>query len=245
VVGQGSLANHEKDHIDTIRKEILKDQNSRLWRDFTNSLKLISQVVFTRSSGFILEFIQNAEDSKGNPNEEGYFKIVFKENSIEITHNGHPFTDSDVESLCGIRSSKKPENGSLGYLGIGFKSVFKISDSPEIYSNGYSFKFDKNYEEWRDQENFPWGITPIWIETQPRDIDKALTTFIIPLRNKEDLKIIKSEVNKLSPEIFLYLKWIRKIEIIDETSGYKKILQNLGESGNIIKLSCNSVCFTQ
>jgi hypothetical protein len=31
--------------------------------DYVNALKLVSQVIFTRSSGFVLELIQNAEDA--------------------------------------------------------------------------------------------------------------------------------------------------------------------------------------
>lgn len=147
----------KRDKIENIRKAILKDKDSRLWKDFTNSLRLISQVIFTRSSGFILEFLQNAEDAKGKHDQVGVFSISFGENRITISHNGKPFDETNIEALCGIRSSKKPESGNLGYLGIGFKSVFKVTDSPEIYSNGYSFKFDKNYPDWKDDDTFPWA----------------------------------------------------------------------------------------
>lgn len=61
-----------------------------------------------------------------------------------MIHNASPFKESDVKALCGIRSSKKPEKGTLGYLGIGFKSTFKVTDCPEIYSNEFQFKFDRN-----------------------------------------------------------------------------------------------------
>jgi hypothetical protein len=33
---------------------------------------------------------------------------------------------------------KRPELGTIGYLGIGFKSVFKITDSPHIFSGRFS-----------------------------------------------------------------------------------------------------------
>ena len=226
---------YKKEKIEAIKEAILKDRNSRLWKDFTNSLKLITQVVFTKSSGFILEFIQNAEDAGGTQGHSGIFKISFGTNSIRITHNGRPFDEKDVESICGIRSTKKPETGALGYLGIGFKSVFKVTDAPEIYSNGYSFKFDKNYSDWGEIEDFPWGITPIWIDNPPQDLDEEMTTFVIPVKSTADLPLVKSEVNNLSPEIFLYLKWIKEIIISDEETKSEKVLRNLGESEGVFK----------
>ncbi len=226
---------YKKEKIEAIREEILKDRNSRLWKDFTNSLKLITQVVFTKSSGFILEFLQNAEDAGGTQGHFGIFKISFGTHSIRITHNGRPFDEKDVESICGIRSTKKPETGTLGYLGIGFKSVFKVTDAPEIYSNGYSFKFDKNFQDWGEIEDFPWGITPIWIENPPKDLEEEMTTFIIPIKSTADLSLVKSEVKNLSPEVFLYLKWIKKIIISDEETKSERVLGNLGESGGVFR----------
>ena len=88
-----------------------------------NALKLISQVVFTRSSGFILELIQNAEDAGLGSSSPGMFEITLNQKRIKISHNGRPFTEDDVRALCGIRSSKKPEKGTLGYLGIDLDAI--------------------------------------------------------------------------------------------------------------------------
>src|SRR5882762_9869196 len=49
--------------IEAIRAEFESARGSRIWTDYVNALRLVSQVVFTRSSGFVLEFIQNAEDA--------------------------------------------------------------------------------------------------------------------------------------------------------------------------------------
>ena len=236
-MSEGSSVNDsssKRSKIEDIRRSILKDRNSRLWKDFTNSLRLISQVVFTRSSGFILEFLQNAEDAKEENDQVGVFRISFGRSRITISHNGKPFDETDIEALCGIRSSKKPEAGNLGYLGIGFKSVFKATDSPEIHSNGFHFKFDKNYPDWKNDDTFPWGITPVWIEQAQEKFDKKLTTFVIPLKHSQDLNQLKMEVSKLSPEIFLYLNWIKKIVITDEEDGSERVLENINEGNGVI-----------
>jgi hypothetical protein len=135
-LGIKPMINH-KDVVENIRREIEDARGTHIWDDYVNALRLISQVVFTRSSGFILELIQNAEDSGLEVIEPGNFEIRINQQRVKISHNGRPFNESDVKAISGIRSSKKPERGFLGYLGIGFKSVLKITDRPEIYSNGF------------------------------------------------------------------------------------------------------------
>ncbi|OIP26872.1 MAG: hypothetical protein COT13_03825 [Chloroflexi bacterium CG08_land_8_20_14_0_20_45_12] len=47
--------------IENVRGKIEMSKGTRIWDDYINALKLIAQVVFTRSSSFILELIQNVE----------------------------------------------------------------------------------------------------------------------------------------------------------------------------------------
>ena len=49
--------------IESIRRRLDDARVSHTYRDYSNALKLISQVVFTRTSAFVLEFLQNAEDA--------------------------------------------------------------------------------------------------------------------------------------------------------------------------------------
>jgi hypothetical protein len=214
--------------VDNIRKEIEAARGTHIWDDYVNALRLISQVVFTRSSGFILELIQNAEDSGLNVAEPGEFEISINQNRVKISHNGRPFDENDVRSISGIRSSKKPEQGFLGYLGIGFKSVLKITDRPEIYSNGFQFKFDRTY--WPDPSSTPWHVMPIWMDEPSESIDYSKTTFIIPFREAVDVSRIAEEIKKIRLELYLFLRWLRKIEIIDEVSDEHWALENLGEN---------------
>ena len=47
-----------------------------------------------------------------------------------------------------------------GQKGIGFKSVFRVTDCPEVHSNGFHIKFDVN--------SGPMGyILPHWVEQDP------------------------------------------------------------------------------
>jgi len=220
--------------IERIRNEIEACKETYIWRDYLNSLDIISHAVFPRS-GFILELIQNAEDAGVRLPPPGEFQIRINQKRIKVTNDGHPFTEEDVKALCGIRSSKKPELGTLGYLGIGFKSVFKVTDSPEVYSGGFQFKFDGN--AWSDRSNTPWHVLPIWVEEPSQKIPSDITTFILPLREESDYETVLSEIEKLTTALYLFLRWLKTIEITDEVSGTVWTLQNQGETEeNIVTL---------
>ena len=220
--------NNARNVVENIRREIEGSRNTHIWDDYVNALRLISQVVFTRSAGFILELIQNAEDSGLDVSQPGNFEIRINQQRVKISHNGRPFNENDVKAISGIRSSKKPEQGFLGYLGIGFKSVLKITDRPEIYSNGFQFKFDRTC--WTDPSSTPWHVIPIWIDKPSEPVDQSKTTFVIPFREGTDTSRIIEEIKKIRLELYLFLRWLRKIEIIDEVSGEHGTLENLGEN---------------
>ncbi len=220
----------KKKIIDDIRKEIEASKNTHIWSDYVNALKLISQVVFTRGSGFVLELIQNAEDAGLGLEEPGVFEVKLRQDRVKVTHNGLPFRENNVQALCGIRSSKKPERGTLGYLGIGFKSVFKVTDRPEIYSNGFHFKFDRNHKDWNNPSNTPWHVIPIWIDEPSEIINEERTTFIIPLRDENCYSALRKEIEKLTMELYLFLRWLKKIEVHDEITGETWNVENIGES---------------
>jgi len=214
--------------VERVQKGIEASKDTPIWPHYINSLNLISQVVFVRASGFVLELIQNAEDAGLGLDEPGVFEIRLNKYRMKVTHNGRPFSENDVKDLCGIGSSKKPEKGMLGYLGIGFKSVFKVTDCPEIYSGGFQFKFDRSY--WKNPIKTPWHVLPIWIDRPSETIDCDETTFIIPYREEAYYPGLLEEVRKLKTELYLFLRWLKTISIVDEVSEVSWVLENMGEN---------------
>lgn len=177
-----------------------------------------------------MELIQNAEDAGLGLEQRGIFEIRINKERVKVTHNGRPFIENDVKAICGIRSSKKPERGTLGYLGIGFKSVFKVTDRPEIYSNGFQFKFDRNHPDWKDPSKIPWHVIPIRIDQPSEAVDSDKTTFIIPFGEETYYPSLLQEIEQLRTELYLFLRWLKKIEITDEISGRVWTLENVGEN---------------
>lgn len=221
--------------IEDIRESILRDKGSRTWIDIVNSIDLISSLIFSSSSHFLLELIQNAEDAGRYQSEEGVFEVYISRNRVKVIHNARLFTSPDINALCGIRTTKKPKEGSLGYLGIGFKSVYKITDAPEIYSGSYQFRFNK--AEWPDPQELPWQIIPLWIEEPSEEVDLSKTTFVLPFRNETVYFEVRSELNRLDEKLYLFLEWLRTITVSDEVSGRKRTLKRKDENGGVTILS--------
>jgi len=228
-----ALLNKGRQEIKHIQDLILKSiRGSYIGTDFLNLLNILSDFLFIKSSRFIMELLQNAEDACmeiGNTN--GEFRILINDKRVRIEHNGKPFDENDLRAICGIRSSKKPEKGYVGYLGIGFKSVCKVSDSPIILSGKYWFKFDKNY--W-SEEDVPWQILPIPVsrneiieETIPLEevILGKRTIFIILFKDRECLNEVRKEVEELGPYVFMFLKHIKRIEIRDEINDKTRLIK--------------------
>jgi hypothetical protein len=222
-----------KQLVDRIRLEIEASRGTWIWEDYVNALNLISQVVFFRSSGFILEFLQNAEDSGLGLATPGEFAVYLNKHRAKVLHNGRPFSDANLTALCGIRSSKKPEQGTLGYLGIGFKSVYRVTDKPEIYSNGLQFKFERDH--WQEPNKTPWHVLPLPLDSSSESVNPAQTTFIVPFRKDEATRMYDSlwtELQKLSTQVYLFLRWIKRITIANEETGATRTLECLSSEAD-------------
>lgn len=67
-----------------------------------------------------------------------------------------------------------------GRKGIGFKSVFAVSDAPEVHSNGFHVRFRRSQ---RSDGTLTSILTPEWIASASYDLDKEWRTlFRLPLR---------------------------------------------------------------
>src|SRR5712691_1451877 len=93
---------------------------------------------------FIYELLQNAEDAMARRRDwSGKRSAAFHLTgaALTFTHFGIPFNEQDVKGICGIAESTK-QIGSIGRFGIGFKSVYAFTDSPEIHSWDEHFAID-------------------------------------------------------------------------------------------------------
>lgn len=149
---------------------------------------------------FIFELLQNAEDAIGRRgNWLGSRKVAFTLNPSRLTvsHFGKPFDEADVRSVCDIAESTKNES-SIGRFGLGFKSVYTVTDLPEIHSGDEDFSIE-NY------------VFPKRLPRSAREAEE--TQIILPLKT-EDVSAasdITTGFRHLGPGALLFLRHIDEI----------------------------------
>ncbi|MDI6859871.1 MAG: hypothetical protein QMC85_05185, partial [Methanocellales archaeon] len=207
-----------KDLIVQLQNEIKQQREiGGLWEGYCNLQKIVSGDIWESSTRYVYELLQNAEDAKATE-----FQIYISKERAKIVHNGEPFTSEDVRSLCYALSKKDP-NESIGYLGVGFRSVFPITDRPEIYSGDYSFRFDKEECVREFNESTLYYFYPYWIEQPTEMVDHHKTTIILPFKTKENFHTTIEQLKELGIYSLLFLRHIKSIIIQNEESNESRV----------------------
>ncbi len=137
-----------------------------LKKSLNSALERLSVDLYSKETHFILELIQNADD---NHYRSGVtLTITIAPEKIIVVNNESGFTQANVRAICDVGNSTKSHAiGYIGEKGIGFKSVFRISDKPQIFSNGFQF------------------VAPYWIEEIPPEVNLQQTNYSSPARISE------------------------------------------------------------
>lgn len=86
-----------------------------------------------------IELLQNADDAGAT---EFYIECI--DNCLIVANNGRDFSDTDITSLCRSASSSKRRGQTIGYRGIGFKSVVGFAKEIHLISGDYEITFSKD-----------------------------------------------------------------------------------------------------
>ena len=185
--------------FDKIRSENEKSQEDLLMR----SMGFI-QSFYADRTHFIFELLQNAEDAISQNHRQkkpGTVHFELTDDALSFSHYGKPFDENDVRSICYLGSSTKGgSKGTIGKFGIGFKSVYDFTETPQISSGSTHFEI-KNYF-------YPQKISSLNGE------DSQKTTIRLPFKSdlQDPTASIDEGLNKLDVQTILFLRHINKIE---------------------------------
>ena len=207
----------DREFIESIRQEYsgLRD-SPRV--SLKNSIRTLAADLYEKDSHFIFELIQNAEDNDYESNKPPSLHFEIRQQEIDgefspvlIVHNNETgFQEKHVKTLCRVGdSTKEKAQGYIGEKGIGFKSVFRITRCPYIFSNRFQFRLPED-----DPETDLGYIVPLWETDLPAGIAAAETTIILPLNQKDsDVQTIVEALRDIAPETILFLKKLNSIKI--------------------------------
>jgi hypothetical protein len=149
----------------------------------------------------VLELAQNAEDA-------GARSLCFRlyDGGLLVWNDGLPFSEKDVRSISGLLISAKDAR-SIGYFGIGFKSVLLVTQKPCVLSYPYAF--------WLDHALDPYPVDAV--DAPPPEawelFHSGKTIFWLPAdAPRLDPQRIASVFDQRLAEILLFMRALQEIQ---------------------------------
>ena len=167
-------------------------EGNRNWLEDSRSRKVIGALprIFPEETVVLYELLQNAADSGAT---EAEFRLDSE--NLLFLHDGFPFTENDVESISFVNSSTKPLD-NIGFMGLGFKAAFEITDSPEVHSPPFCFRFDGREEGGQ--------LLPIPTDCTHSALGRYTTSFEFPL-DEGAKALIADELEQFDGRLLLYI----------------------------------------
>ncbi|MDO4468059.1 MAG: DUF3883 domain-containing protein [Bacillota bacterium] len=169
------------------------------------------------SGRVFIELLQNADDAKST-------KIYVYQNgeNLYFANNGKAFDEDDLVAISRSGASGKERGKTIGYRGVGFKSVSSISEDIVIYSSNTYFTFSKSLCAKvlnMEQKDVPTIRIPVLLEDVPvavkQDVEmlcrSGFTTVFVFRNAKLDLFI--DEIKTIDTGYFLFLNSIQECRI--------------------------------
>ena len=166
----------------------------------------IKQIFTKNNPRFIFELIQNANDAKAKR-----ITFIIKDQELEVSHDGRPFTYKDIEGICRTFFSSKDlsktfnDPNVIGKFGIGFKSIYNYCKNPKIYTSyrgkNIGFEIKKIF--------FPHLIEPL--NKNRENLNK--TRFILSLK-ENIVKDFEDFIEEFGSELLIFIPNINYINFI-------------------------------
>jgi hypothetical protein len=194
---------------------------ANMQRRYQSLLETVAEDLNSKESHFILELVQNADDNKYSDGVDASLSFSAESGRLVIVNNEAGFLPENVAALCSAgESSKKNRTGYIGEKGIGFKSVFKVTDAPEIHSNDYHFRFNRS-----DPKDLLGYVVPHWKDPD-LPVDGNATTLVLPARPGKPFPL--DLLKDLDATLLLFLEKLRRLEVKTKSEEVQYFRQDSG-----------------
>src|ERR1035437_3989113 len=123
--------------LERVRNSLLEEavKSPALLSDLAGLEQYVAESYDARS---FVELLQNADDAGASR-----FSIQRAGDLLLVANDGREFTQPDFESLCRSAASSKHRGASIGYRGIGFKSVVGFAEVVHVLSGELEATFSR------------------------------------------------------------------------------------------------------
>ncbi len=132
-----------------------------------------------------------------------------------------------IRAICSVDASTKDAEKHTGFMGIGFKAVFKLSTSPFIICTPWKFHFCPDRF---DPGNWGWILIPRWVDYIPEEIGEVpngRTVFWLPYKeelSEDATKRIEGEIfERFDSLCLIFLREVTQIQIESSDGRARKL----------------------
>lgn len=211
------------------------DKNKHGWYDMTEEPQKYEALLaghYSDSNHFVYELLQNAEDARASR-----VFIEYYQDKLVFYHDGDPFNEKDVYGVSSMLMGTKDKEDAqtIGRFGMGFKSVFKYTYQPEIYSDEEAFQITRYLLPVEIEDGWDYKRESVNIACKlgngrtllPFIKSEHLTKIVIPFKKYgKDGTLqpvsgddVLKKLEGLNGEILLFLTHIRSLCWVNRMSG--------------------------
>lgn len=205
------------------------EQRGTVRKDANQNQEMINREVTGAPHTYIYELLQNSNDYPCKDINKNKIPVevqfILTKHYLFFIHSGAPFNLRNIAAICTVNEGEKRDNTeTIGYKGMGFKSVFVNNDYVYLHSGGWSLRFDEK------EINKPGGYKRNWqympIPTNHSELDNEVKSVLssIPrnmnvffaLRHKYDASTNIPNLDKVfsDDQILVFIPNVDHVEVI-------------------------------
>lgn len=252
LAGSALVDRLRRDELDSIASEVAAGRHDHILKTLDERGRAQELVRQQYTGRYPFELLQNANDASGDETTHGHTaRFVLTDSALLVADMGGGFAPEQIRAICGLGRSSKDPRKSIGYKGLGFKSVGEITDDPQIFSATLGFRFNDTLarrevarlagELHRDQRlpvyALPFPITPSDVGSDGIEIERLLnreyrTVFRLPLRRGvERVQVAAHLEATLSPRLLLFLDATEQLELSGTDADFVATAVRQGHDG--------------
>ncbi len=206
-----------QDHIETKRDETPNEEAAKLRRLQNRILESLDDAAHV-----VPELVQNVDDVGYGCTEA---TIRHRDNELVVENDGEGMSEAEVKALGEFAESTKHDLSQIGHFGIGFKTVFSVTDRPHVDSGYVSLEYSEDDPE-IPQSAFEGGDSRFEGTRVRLPFSENLSdTRIDEIRSQLDA------INRLLP--FLNNLQTITVERDGETTTYERVDESAEEDGRV------------